>query len=117
MRQFEKRPVKVKAYQTDIGFVINNKRGKLTASAGDWIINDEYPCKPDVFAKTYREVDGGYEKLPVTVQAYRTKRDMPIATLEGVLEAKAGDWIITGVNGEKYPCSNEKFKELYSEKR
>ena len=27
-----------------------------------------------------------------------------IETLEGRMHVMAGDWIITGVNGEKYPC-------------
>lgn len=38
-------------------FVINTLEGEMTASPGDWIIrgvNGEiYPCKPDVFEKTY----------------------------------------------------------------
>lgn len=36
-----------------------------------------------------------------------------IATLNGVIKTNPGDWIITGVNGEQYPCDPEIFKELY----
>lgn len=36
-----------------------------------------------------------------------------IPTLEGVMEAKMGDWIITGVNGEKYPCKPDIFEKTY----
>ena len=36
-----------------------------------------------------------------------------LLTLNGVVRTNPGDWIITGVNGEKYPCDPEIFKELY----
>lgn len=36
-----------------------------------------------------------------------------IATLNGVIKVNPGDWIITGVNGEQYPCDPEIFKKLY----
>jgi len=36
-----------------------------------------------------------------------------IETLEGRMEAKPGDWIITGVNGEKYPCKPDIFLKTY----
>ena len=37
-----------------------------------------------------------------------------IDTLEGrALNVKPGDWIITGVKGEKYPCRDDIFKETY----
>lgn len=36
-----------------------------------------------------------------------------IATLEGVMQAKPGDWIIRGVQGEFYPCKDEIFRATY----
>lgn len=36
-----------------------------------------------------------------------------IATLEGVMEASKGDWIIKGVQGEFYPCRNDIFEQTY----
>ena len=38
-----------------------------------------------------------------------------IETLEGKMEAKIGDWIITGVKGEMYPCKPDIFEKTYSE--
>lgn len=38
---------------------------------------------------------------------------MLIATLEGVMQAKPGDWIIRGVQGEFYPCKPEIFTATY----
>lgn len=36
-----------------------------------------------------------------------------IKTLEGIMTATKGDWIIRGVKGEIYPCKDEIFKEAY----
>jgi len=38
-----------------------------------------------------------------------------IPTLEGVMTATSGDFIIKGVKGEFYPCKPEIFKETYVE--
>lgn len=36
-----------------------------------------------------------------------------IATLEGPLTISDGDWIITGVRGEQYPCKPDIFEKTY----
>lgn len=36
-----------------------------------------------------------------------------IETLEGVMEASIGDYIIKGINGEFYPCKPDIFKATY----
>lgn len=36
-----------------------------------------------------------------------------IATLEGVMQARPGDWIIKGVQGEFYPCKPDIFEQTY----
>lgn len=36
-----------------------------------------------------------------------------IPTLEGVMQANVGDWIIKGVNGEFYPCKPDIFAKTY----
>ena len=36
-----------------------------------------------------------------------------IPTLEGVLVASPGDWIIRGVKGEFYPCKPDIFEAIY----
>ena len=54
-----------------------------------------------------------YRKKPVVVEAFVTDEPMDIETLEGVMHASAGDYIITGVNGEKYPCKPDIFEKTY----
>ena len=38
---------------------------------------------------------------------------LKIETLEGVMNASLGDWIIKGVNGEYYPCKPDIFEKTY----
>lgn len=80
IKSYKKRPVEIQALEytgTNImevlefieykgvekgGLIlINTLEGLMTASVGDYIIKgikgEFYPCKPDVFAKTYEEVN------------------------------------------------------------
>lgn len=36
-----------------------------------------------------------------------------IHTLEGDMEVSLGDWVITGVKGERYPCKPDIFAATY----
>ena len=38
---------------------------------------------------------------------------MELKTLEGVMLARPGDWIIRGVKGEVYPCKPDIFEATY----
>lgn len=55
-----------------------------------------------------------FQKKPIVVEAYQTDVEVTIDTLEGKMKASPGDWIITGVNGEKYPCKPDIFKKTYT---
>jgi hypothetical protein len=37
-----------------------------------------------------------------------------VDTPEGRLRVEPGDWIITGIAGENYPCKPDIFKQLYT---
>lgn len=39
--------------------------------------------------------------------------EMMIATLEGIMHASLGDWVIRGVKGEFYPCKPDVFEATY----
>ena len=54
-----------------------------------------------------------YRKKPVVIEAYQTDKEMDIGTLEGTMHASIGDYIITGVNGEQYPCKPDIFEKTY----
>ena len=54
-----------------------------------------------------------FRKKPVVIEAYQTDVPVVIKTLEGDMKAEAGDWIITGVQGEQYPCKPDIFEQTY----
>lgn len=54
-----------------------------------------------------------YVKKPVVIEAYQADKEMIIHTLKGDMKASVGDYIITGVHGEQYPCKPDIFKETY----
>ena len=54
-----------------------------------------------------------YRKKPVVIEAYQTDKEMIIHTLEGDMKADIGDYIITGVQGEQYPCKPDIFEQTY----
>ena len=43
----------------------------------------------------------------------RNGNTLGIVTLEGVMEASVGDFIIKGVKGEFYPCKPDIFEQTY----
>ena len=56
-----------------------------------------------------------FVKKPVVIEAYQTDKEMIIQTLEGPMQASVGDWIITGIRGEEYPCKPDVFDRSYEE--
>lgn len=54
-----------------------------------------------------------FRKKPVVIDAYRTPHELFIDTSEGQMRASPGDWIITGVKGEVYPCKPDIFEMTY----
>jgi hypothetical protein len=54
-----------------------------------------------------------YRKIPVVIEAVRLTEQIEIKTLEGVMVGQVGDWLITGVAGEQYPCKHEIFIRTY----
>jgi len=75
-----------------------------------------------------------YRKKPIVIEAYKFNpaekaeyiiilehadggtgidNKWGIATLEGLMEVRLGDWVITGVKGEHYPCKSDIFEMTY----
>lgn len=46
-------------------------------------------------------------------EGYTTKWNLLIDSLEGIMNAETGDYIIKGVNGEYYPCKPDVFAKTY----
>lgn len=56
-----------------------------------------------------------YRKKPIIVEAYVATKEEYIKTLEGTMKADKGDYVITGIRGERYPCKPDIFKQTYEE--
>jgi hypothetical protein len=92
MGKFRKKPVVIEAWQfrpDDFPFP--------QVDIPDWI-------SLAWFAETIETRDG---------KQYRGGAIISIPTLEGVMRANPGDWIIRGVKGEVYPCKPDIFEATY----
>lgn len=54
-----------------------------------------------------------WRKKPVVITARRMRAPFGVHTLEGHVHGRAGDWCITGVEGESYPCADRIFRATY----
>lgn len=54
-----------------------------------------------------------FRKRPVIVSATRCYEAQTISTLQGPMPANRGDWIITGVQGERYLRKDSIFRQYY----
>lgn len=54
-----------------------------------------------------------FRRRPVEIEAVRVTRRMTVETLEGTLQVEPGAWLITGVQGEQYPCADNIFRATY----
>lgn len=58
----------------------------------------------------WREID---EFITDTHSTYPSEGVILIPTLEGIMRATVGDYIIKGISGEFYPCKSDIFIETY----
>ena len=54
-----------------------------------------------------------YVKRPIVIDAVQLAEETVIHTLEGDIKGGVGDWLITGVNGELYPCKDDILQKTY----
>lgn len=52
-------------------------------------------------------------KKPIPIRCIQLQEPFRIETLEGVMEGKAGDYLMIGVKGEMYACDKAIFEETY----
>lgn len=77
----------------------------------------KYRKKPVVIEAVRWTGENYYEEivpfLPHSEHGVTRANDIAIKTLEGTMNARPGDWIIRGVNGEFYPCKPDIFEKTY----
>jgi len=87
MNKYQKKPVVIEAIQFD---------GDNCMEIEKWSNNKVYVSP--VLEKTKENPTGCY---------------LQIKTLEGIMAAIVGDWIIRGIKGEFYPCKPDIFEQTY----
>jgi hypothetical protein len=98
--RYRKKPVVVDAIQWT---------GSNVAELSTWAANVDHQGKKRRGERLSINVE-----LPIDVVSLGDGRfDLEIRTLEGVIKATHGDWIICGVNGEFYPCKPDIFAKSY----
>lgn len=79
------------------------------------------PLTPETFEAVWKWItrSGGKAEwnstLSLGVDTDTDTEYLAIRTLEGVMRAKAGDWVIRGVEGEFYPCRGDIFRKTYEQ--
>ncbi len=53
------------------------------------------------------------KKKPIAIKCAQIHEPFEVETMEGTMKGKAGDWLMIGVNGEKYACDDAIFKKTY----
>ena len=52
-------------------------------------------------------------KKPIPIKCAQINEPFEVESMEGLVKGKAGDWLMIGVNGEKYVCDAAIFKKSY----
>lgn len=70
--------------------------------------------KPFIAAAIVFPTKGWFRRRTATIRAEQLTERIRINTREGTLTGEPGDWLITGIEGEQYPCADSIFRRLYT---
>jgi len=77
-------------------------------------MTDNLKCKLRFEKITYNpEFMINYRKRPIVIQAIQVLEPFEVETLEGLMQGKASDYLVKGINGELYPVDKEIFHKTY----
>ena len=86
----------------------------MEAQPGDWCIRDEegteHTVRDTQFRASHERVDGHRWVRTGEVRAWRVTEPTTVLTLEGPATAAAGDWIVEGPGGERWPVPARQFE-------
>ena len=89
----------------------------MEARPGDWRVRDEEGAERTVrdaqFRASHQRVDGHRWERTGEVRAWRVSEPTTVVTLEGPATAAAGDWIVEGQGGERWPVPASQFERSH----
>ena len=87
-------------------------RNKPVIVEAEQFFKDQLPCPIGIYPRLDCSKQGGGAWCDIH-QTFHRFPVYGIKTLEGELIVSDGDWIVTGVKGEKYPVKPDIFKLTY----
>ena len=90
---------------------------ELAGHAGDWRVRDdsgdERTVRDTEFRASHRPIDGEKWLRTGTYSAWQVSEPQVLRTMEGRAVARAGDWVVEGHGGERWPVTDEQFRRTY----
>ena len=93
---------------------------ELAGDPGDWRVvdeaNDERTVRDLDFRASHEPLGGDQWRRTGTYSAWQVSGKLVIRTMEGPAVAQAGDWIVEGHRGQRWPVTDEQFRRTYKVK-
>ena len=93
---------------------------ELTGGPGDWRVideaNDERTVRDPDFRTSHEPLGGDRWRRTGTYRAWQVTEQLILRTMEGQAIAQAGDWVVEGHRGQRWPVTDEQFRRTYKTK-
>jgi hypothetical protein len=93
---------------------------RLRGGPGDWCViddgDDERTVRDLEFRASHEPLGGGLWRRTGTFSAWRVSERLVLRTMEGQAIAQAGDWVVEGHRGARWPVTDEQFRRTYKVK-
>jgi hypothetical protein len=108
----------VRAWRLDDDLPWTSSSGtKLSGHVNDWHVRDEHGDERTVrdaeFQVSHEPLGGDRWRRTGRFRAWRVAGQVTVRTVEGPAVARAGDWIVEGSRGERWPVADEQFQRSY----
>lgn len=106
------------AHQLDAAKIWLGTAGEeFSAQAGDWLVRDEFDTERTIrdseFRASHIALGGDRWQRIGTVRAWSVDEPTTVHTMEGKAVAQAGDWIVQGPGGERWPIASDYLERAY----
>ncbi len=90
---------------------------ELAGGPGDWRVideaNDERTVRDLDFRASHEPLGGDRWRRTGTYRAWQVTEELVLRTMEGRAVAQAGDWVVEGHRGQRWPVTDEQFRRTY----
>jgi hypothetical protein len=90
---------------------------QLRGRPGDWCViddgDDERTVRDPEFRGSHEPLGGELWRRTGTFSAWRVSERLVLRTMEGQAIAQAGDWVVEGHRGARWPVTDEQFRRTY----